>query len=375
MPKNVRTTREPSMLEFRVYVLERAVINPPPKPATEQAGGLGAALLALIVPKLIETAIRGVANALKKAGEKETKQLTADEFCDLYVARDKEDKNKDFVLSLNPGLGYVLGVWFEDPDKHSPPDDDVVRKLKAAKLVPAKAAVGGVFEAAIRHVPDDTGFFLDTRHFSARDFIGDRDKKERDYVVTLALNTPDATGEGSTVSLGKIDLGTVTLGKSLVPPGQPFDEYPRFRSNLMPWPQMSEASKAAFGRDVSSGTANGRTYMPVTFSLTVTETADGNKFLLTLGELLGGVAEKAAGEISKRILPDEIKKTAAEEAAGAEKLYEEELKAKWELRKAEKAYDEGSPAEKPALAVAVEIARQKLQWQTNLRKAAGLPDR
>jgi hypothetical protein len=233
MPKNVQT-KEPSMTEFRVYILDEAVINPSPKPKPI-AAGLGAALLALLVPKLIETAINGVATALKKAGEKETKQLTAAEFCNLYVARDKEDKgkkhkgkedqDKEFVLSLNPKLRYVLAVWFEDPDKTSPPDDEVVRKLKAADKVPPKASVGGVFEAAIRRVPDETAFFLETRHFSVRDFIGDRREKERDYVVTLALNTPDATAEGSTVALGTIELGKATRGKSFEPPKQPLDEF------------------------------------------------------------------------------------------------------------------------------------------------------
>src|SRR5262245_35669956 len=354
MPKNVRT-KEPSVPEFRVYILEDAVINPSPKPESV-AAGLGAALLALLVPKLIEAAITGVATALKKAGGKETKQLTAGEFCDLYVSVEKKDNqgNDIQVLSLNPRLGCVLGVWFQDPPKNPPPDDEVVQKLKKEGLVPSKAFVGGVFEAAIRRVPDETAFFLETRHFSVREFIGDRREKERDYVVTLALNTPDASAEGSTVALGTIELGKTTRGKRFEPPKQPVDTFPRFWSNLMPWPQMSEGSKAAFGRDVSLGTANGRNYMPVTFSLTVSETADGNAFLLALGEALGGVAKEAAGEISKRILPAEIKKTAAEEAAGAEKLYEEELLAKKAFLEAQKA--SGAQPTNEILKVALELA-------------------
>ena len=355
------------MPDFRVFLLEKCLINPPPAPPPGPAAlGLGAALLGLLVPKLIDTAIGGIANALKKAGDDETEQVTADEFCDLYVADAKQ------ALSLNPGLRCVLGVWFDDPDKKSAPDDDVVLKLKTAKLVPAKAAVGGVFEAAIRPAPDGTAFFLDTRHFSARDFIGDRRKDDRAYVVTVSLATPGVTAEGSTFALGKINLGKRTRGESVVPPGQPMDAFPRYRSTLMPWSKISEASKAAYERDVAAGQAAGRRYMPVTFSLTVSETSDGNKFLLKLGELLGGLAEKAAGEISKRILPAEIGKAVAEEAAGAEKLYEEELKAELELRKAQKAYDAGEQADKPALKVALEIAKRKLAWQTSLREAAGL---
>jgi hypothetical protein len=369
-------SEKPSMPEFRVYVLKDLLINPPPGPPAELTTGLGAALLALLVPKLIEAAITGVATALKKAGEKETKQLTAGEFCDLYVSVDKKDKEGKEIqlLSLNPRLGCVLGVWFQDPPpKNPPPDDEVVQKLKKKEFVPPKALVGGVFEAAIRRAPDDTAFFLDTRHFSVRHFVGDRNKDERDYVVTLAITGPDSSSDGSTFALGTIDLGTMTKGKNLVPPGQPFDKFPRFWSNLMPWPTMSAASAAAWGRDVASGTAKDRTYMPVTFSVTVSETADGNKFLLALGEALGGVATEAAGEISKRILPAEIEKTAAEEAAGAEKLYQEELQAKKEFLEAEKA-SKADPTN-DVLKVALEIAKRKLEWQTKLRKAAGLPDR
>jgi hypothetical protein len=358
------------MPEFRAYVLEKCLLNPPP-PArpTEAARGLGAALLGLFVPRLIEMAIGGIATALQKAGEADAVLLTADEFNNLYVADARQ------ALSVNPELGCVLAVWFEGRKKTSAPDDEVARSLKGAGLVPISAAVGGVFEGAIRPSPDATAFFLDTRHFSVRDFIGDRRKEDRAYVVTLSVGTPDATAEGSTFALGTINLGKRKKGESLVPPGHPLDAFPRYRSNLMPWSRISQTSKAAYDRDVAAGQAAGRRYMPVSFSLTLAETADGNKFLLKLGELLGGLAGKAAAEIGRRILPAEIEKAAAQQAADAEQLYEEELKAELDLRKAQKAYDAGQEADKPALRVALEIARRKLAWRTSLRQAAGLPER
>ena len=358
------------MPEFRVYLLEECLVNPPPAaPAVRAERGLGATLLGLVAPTLIQAAIGGIANVLKKAGEDETDQVTADEFADLYVADSKQ------ALSVNPALGCLLAVWFDSPDKNSPSDDDVVRALKSAKLVPADKDVGGVFEAAIRPAQDGTAFFLDTRHFSVRDFIGGRHKDDRAYVVTLNLATPNATSEGSTFAVGQISLGRRTRGESVVPLGQPMDAFPRYRSNLMPWSKISETAKAAYERDVAAGRAAGRRYMPVTFSLTVSETADGSKFLLKLGELLGGLAGKPAEEITKRILPAEIQQAAASEAAGAEKLYEEELKATLGLRTAQKAYDAGEEADKPALRVALEIAARKLAWQTRVREAAGLAAR
>lgn len=357
------------MPEFRVHLLEQCLLNPPSPPAAPTRG-LGAALLGLFVPKLIEMTIGGIATALRKAGEEDTEQLTADEFNNLYAADDRQ------ALSVNPELGCVLGVWFDAPKKGiSSAEDDVARALKRAGLVPAAAVVGGVFEAALRPASDATAFFLDTRHFSVRDFIGDRRKDERAYIVTLSVSVPDATADGSTFALGTIDLGRRKKGESLVPPGHPLDAFPRYRSNLMPWSRISPASKAAYDRDVAAGQAAGRRYMPVAFSLTLTETADGNKFLLQLGELLGGLAGKAAGEISKRIVPAEVEKAAAEAAEDAEKLYEEELKAELEVRRAQKAYDTGQEADKPALRVALEIARRKRDWRASLREAAGLKGR
>jgi hypothetical protein len=358
------------MADLRLHLLETCVLNPPlAAPGMAAPRAVGAALLGLVVPKLIETAIGGIANALEKAGGDETEQLSANEFSDLYVANTKQ------ALSMNPGLGCVLGVWLEDADQHSPPDDDIVRTLKAAKLVPPRAAVGGVFEAAIRQTPDATAFFLDTRHFSARRFIGDRRKDDRDYVVTLSLATPNASTDGGTFATGSINLGRRKRGESVVPLGQPIDAYPRYRSNLMPWSKISEASKVAYERDVAAGQAAGRRYMPVTFSLTVSETADGNRFLLMLGEALGGMAGKATADISRRVLPAEPAQQPAEGTAGAEKLYEDELKAELDVRRAQKAFDMADPADRPALRVALEMARRKLAWQTSLREAAGLQAR
>jgi hypothetical protein len=346
-------------------MLERYPINPPPVPKK-----FIASLLGLLVPKVLEGAISGIAGALKKAGEKDTQQIVASEVVDLYVA------DAEQALSPNPMLGCVLGVWFTDRTKGSPADDDVVRTLKGAGLVPDRAAVLGVFEAAIRPSDDRSAFFLETRHFSVRDFLGQRSKDERAFVVTLGIATADATGDGATFALGTIDFGTRTRDAAgVVPPGQPLGTYPRFRSNLMPWSPISAASKAAYERDVAADRAAGHRYMPVTFSLTVSETADGNAFLLKLGELLGGAAETAATAISKRLLPGEIEKAAAEEAASAETLYEQELNAELALRQAQKAYDAGEAADKPALRVALELAKRKLAWQTRLREAAGLPAR
>ena len=115
--------------------------------------------------------------------------------------------------------------------------------------------------------------------------------------------------------------------------------------------------------------------MPVTFNLIISETADGNALLAKLGELLDGAKKDAAEQIGKLILPEEREKTEAARAEAAEKLYENELAGEIAVREANKAYNEGTEAEKPVLAAKLEGAKRKLERQKKLREAAGLPDR
>jgi hypothetical protein len=362
---------ENAMQEFRVYLLENCLINPEPQPAPK-AKPRAIPLLGLFAPKLIEMAIGAVATLLKKAGEPETVRVTGHEFTDFYIADEQQ------ALQVNKRIGCILGVWgsFSEADgKRTRSGDEAVAKLKQARLVPPNSEIGGIFEAVIRPTHDQTAFFLDTRHFSVRDFIGDSGKGERAFVVTLSVAMPGATADGETIALGNIDMGRVKRGADLVPMGREADAYPRYRSNLMPWKQISPTSKAAYDADVAAGNAKGKRYMPVTFNLTISETADGNKLLLKLGELLDGAKQQAAVEISKLILPEERAKADAERAEAAEKLYEAELAAELAVRKARKAYDAGTPEDKPALRVELEMAIRKLGRATTLRRAAGLPDR
>lgn len=356
--------------EFRVFLLEDCVVNPVPPLAGVVAAAIP--LLALFAPKLIEMAIGGVATLLKKAGADETSRAIGHEFTDFYIADAKQ------ALQVNSRIGCILGVWgvFADDDgRPTPPTDVAVRRLEAAGLVPRNADIGIVFEAAIRPSDDQTSFFLDTRHFSVREFIGDSGRSDRAYVATLTIATPGSTADGDTIALGNIDLGKWKKGANLIPDDRPKDSYPRYRSNLMPWKQITQASKSAYDADVAAGRAAGQSYMPVTFNLTISETADGNKLLVKLGELLDGAKTQAATEISKLIDPAERAKADAAKAEEAEKLYEAELAAELAVREAQKAYDTGAVADKPTLRVKLEDAKRKLERKTKLREAAGLPAR
>ena len=357
------------MVELRVYLLPECVINP--LPATRAVAEAATAFGALVLKKVVEKGISGISQKLKKAGGSQTRQLSGTTFVDMYTTDDAQ------ALSPNPDLCCLLAVWFGGPDdadsEEEADHDDVAHDLQDNGVIPADARLYGVLEAVIRPTADRTAFYLDTRHFSVRRFFGGRSDESRAYVVTVGMSTPDDTVGGATFALGNISFGTRAVGDSVVSPGRPAEEHPHYRSNLMPWSVISPPSKAAYDADVATGNAANRSYMPVTVSVTVSETADGNSLLLALGELLGSVSEDVAGEVTRRVLPGEIRQAALEESANATQLYENELEAEIAVLKAEREYKAGKDDEKPGLLLALEISRRKRALQTRRREAAGLP--
>jgi hypothetical protein len=354
--------------ELRVFVLDQCIVNPPPTQGLEAL-----ALAGTLVPKLIELAMGGAAHLLKSAGADKTVQASGSTFANFYVADEEQ------VLRVNDRIGCVLAVYgsFDDVggDK-TDPKDYAVQRLRARGIIKEGASVEIIFEAAIRPSDDGSAFHLDTRYFGVRGMIGDSDKGERDFAVTLTVTTASATLAGDTIAIGTIDFGTRERGADLIPRDRPVDEYPQFRSNLMPWGQITAASKAAYDADVAANQAAEKQYMPATFTVTISQTQKGHPFLAKLGELLDGKKQEAAAALSKMILPEERAKAEAERSEAAERLYDAELDAELAVREAQKSYDdEGEDGAKPALRVKLEQAKRKRARAIALRKAAGLPDR
>jgi hypothetical protein len=352
------------MTEVRVHLLKACVVNPPP---VTDRGLLPAALIGAIAPSLIETALSGVATALKKAGSAETVQVVGTAIESLYVADAQQ------ALRVNPALGCILAVWYQPHDDKTA-DDRVATLLKREGLIPADVSVAGVFEAIVRTTADGTAWFLDTRHFSVRTFVGDRHKDRRSFVISAALATPSADPEGHTVALGLVDLGIVERNASLVADRRAEDAYPRYRSNLMPWPPIGTASKGAYDRDVAAGRAAGCGYMPVTVTVTVSETAEGSAFLLALGELIGGSAKGVGSALGKQLV-QQVSSGVSDAAVDAEKLYDDELKARVDEAKAREALSEAAGEAQAAARLTWELAARRVAWRTRLREAAGLPAR
>jgi len=221
---------------------------------------------------------------------------------------------------------------------------------------------------------DETAFYLETRHFSVRDFIGDRRKPDRVYVATLSIGTPDATADGSTIALGNVALGR--LGKETLPirPGGALGAYPRYRSNLMPWNRITADAKEVYESDVKRDKAKNKSYMPVTFTLTLSETADGNKFLAALGGLLEGAKADAAKELSNLFLPQAGEQDAKRKEDAAEALYQAEEDALIAEKEAEAELAAGTPEQHDVLAAKLAKAARAHERAVRLRKAAGLPD-
>lgn len=356
--------------ELRVFVRESCVVNPPPAPAI--AGGPETlAIAALFVPKLVEFAVGGLGSLLKKAGETETEQVSGSEIVSLFAADGQQQ------LAVNRRLGCILavyGVFSSEHGSKTRADDAAVKALEREGLVPRDAGIAIVLELAVVRSDDDSAFHVETRHFSVRDFIGDRKKSERAYVATVSVTAPDATADGATLALGHVALGRVSKGETLsIPGGAALGAFPRYRSNLMPL-AMSADAKAAYDSDVKRDAARNKAYMPVTVGLTLSETADGNKFLATLGTLLEGAKAEAGTQLAALIDPAARAKKAQEDADAAEKLWAAEEDALIAVREAEVALATGEPEQQPLLQAKLAKAKRALAGAERLRRAAGLGD-
>ena len=357
--------------ELRVFLLPEAIINPLPTQTDGEdrfkVAGVGAALLEVFAPKVIEVAIGATAKLLKDAGEAKTLQASGSAPTHLFVADAQQ------ALRLNDRLGAIIAVYGDFAVKgDSDPDVDAVELLKRRKLIPKDSAIELIIELELISSEDRTACYLRTTHCSLNGFFG-KDKGERGLSVTVSLATPSSTVEGEVFAIGAVDLGTVTLPSNLLPRG---DNAAReiYRSNWLPFAQISNASKALYDADVMANRAKGHRYMPVTVAVTVSQTEDGHPFLLKLGELLEGAKAETVAAIKRAIIPSERDKAADERFAAETKLYEDELAAEGELEKAQEAFDAGSEKERPALKRKLELATRKRDWARQRRRAAGLPD-
>lgn len=291
----------------RTVVQKECVLSEPRPPATNKA--LAAALAAIFVPKLIEKGLDGLGAALKRAGEPDKVQLSGSAVLDLYVPTlDKKG------LEPNPGFGCVVIVHVNGNGAPQPPTttpSPTLSKLVRAKILNENELVSFAFEGRIERSSDLTAFWVVPTHFEVFQFAGKRQREEeRAYVATISLHKPISSVDGEAIAVANVDLGRYKKGGKL-DVGLPFP----LASNLMPWPQLGERSSAAWKAAVEAGTpAIG--YMPITFSTTITETADGNAFLKSLGEILQANKAEAAKEVSKELLPAEREK--ADEAAESE---------------------------------------------------------
>ena len=73
----------------------------------------------------------------------------------------------------------------------------------------------------------------------------------------MTVTGASASATGDTIAVGNIDFGTLAPGANLVPQQRSATGHPQFRSNLMAWGQISQASKTVYDADVAGGTAAG----------------------------------------------------------------------------------------------------------------------
>ncbi|MBX9602978.1 MAG: serine protease [Bryobacteraceae bacterium] len=344
----------------RVHLLPKCLVNPP-RSATS-AGRIAEALAGIFVPKLIEAGLQGVGGALKKAGEVARTQAIGVATTDMYVSNP--------LAQLSPApfgcvVAFVEGSSRNEGSYHET-TKAAIQALRRAELLPDQTAALWIWEASVLPSDDGTSIQLDTTHLSVAEFLGGRGN-EREFVVSLAVATPNSTADGETIAFGNINMGKIRRNE----PWQPQEREFR-RSNLLPWEKISDLSLAVWKQDAEAG-VGARRYMPATVSVTLTETDNGNAFLRKLGEVLSGTSSDTAKVLTSAVLPRPRKERSAAEELEGEKLIAAEEEAWIAYLKAGEAVAGARANSQPLGALIADEEAKKRAWEraTRLLKAAG----
>lgn len=371
------------------------------------------ALFGVIFKPLIEMAIKGVGDSLKKAGEPEKTQLTTSDQSNFYKISWSNDAEKPSSIDLNVGCITIVRGELEKPatgadeaarktrfdavasalvGKFKPPEDstapamqpsDVRRYLTPSKqgtdAVAAKSSYDLDFnqnilffgQFAVTYSEDETAMRIRPKAVLIGDPLG-KGNKRRDLVLTFAFQGPGQTGTGdafavSTVSLSNAKAGTflseddvsklssgwfplaplhddvaaalkardtaqddllalrdlkaslqaqLTRGKG--EDGKPLST--EDRDALTQKIEQADAQIARMNTQLEEDKIRFTLTSPVTLAATVTETQDGNKFLVDFGTFLSGNSEKLAEPLFNEFDPATRRAAKATEADAKDTL-------------------------------------------------------
>lgn len=341
------------------------------QPTDTTRTGLFAALLGLVIPKVVEGGVKFVGTALAKAGAPEETHLTSTRPDMLYAlaAVDKlGDQPPQYDVVPNLAFRHRCVVTVAGPRRTGAGDSALIQAATAFPMANAnglksdfQAKISEVFDPSRTSVlvidlqpsPDTTAFRLVPKYISIGGALKDRRiDKARSAVWTVSLLPPGGTDEGAATTVRMFGFpqvgpsttltGTAAEAKAggWIPlPALPEAAQARLSAALQRRSDANaladivassknpaEVAKAKKSRDelISKFIAKDNIYLtqlaPMTFRVDFVETVPGNKLLVALGEFLSGNAKELAAPISAAVDPTARAASAEAEAANEDTL-------------------------------------------------------
>ena len=174
----------------------------PEQPGLQAFGGVAAAMIAVVGPKLVDGAIDAAASALKAAGESKSESSSARVFQSFYTVNQMAD------LVPSPELQCVVvvrGKFASGPSHADFPWADKAETLKGLQSIDFR------FEARMRAVNGLKSFQLvpilaELQRVQKRPWWSFGAQQARDYNVSLALQVPGAASPFAAASFTIPDL-------------------------------------------------------------------------------------------------------------------------------------------------------------------------
>lgn len=195
--------------------------------------------------------------------------------------------------------------------------DEILNRLGAHIALDQRdraAKIYSILEVRIVPSVDNTAFRYQPAYMRVFDLMPGNSADKQGLVYNISMAGPGASPDGTVYSLAPVSFGSVNAGFEVTDTRKNaagvVQTDPALTEKLLNrqtgWlaiPGMSEAARASYYRDLSSGLVGGNSYMPITIKAEVIQTQKPSDAALLIAKILSGSRDAVAAEVGKQLAP------------------------------------------------------------------------